>query len=605
MPDTHILNLIEVRLMSEIDEIKSRLDVVDVVSEKVPLQRAGRNYKANCPFHNEKTPSFIVDPGRQSWRCFGSCAIGGDVFSFVMKTENMEFSDALKLLAQRAGVELRGQETSKSRDSYFEINKITQDFYKDSLFTNEAQVARKYLESRGVAQGSVEDFAIGYSPRGGESLKSHLLFHEVDLEKAIECGVINRLNDGRTRDFFWGRLMFPIFDRSGRPVGFGARSLDESMPKYINTPSTPIFDKRSTLYGFHMARDAIRENDLGVIVEGYMDAIAAHEHGHRNVVASMGTALTPQQVRHLKNLAGTFVLALDQDVAGQEATLRSLESAWQIFGESTKRFQDPLFSGNPIKINVVSLPEGKDPDEFIRSDGSDWEKVVDNALPLLEYLIPVVSGRFDLGVPGGKGRVVESLAPIFRLLDPFDKERYIAMLAEKLSSSVETVVTALNQIPRQYSGKTLKKLQNPALHERSNSNIESYREEHTLALILKYPELRDVAADVNPECFTRIEDREIYLKWLELDLEASLVEFIDPVLKERLTKVQAHNILESTTVDLWEDFNFCIRKLESDRLKRYSTNFAESQDDKLPSSEVVNAINDLNKKIMEIDASDR
>ena len=195
----------------------------------------------------------------------------------------------------------------------------------------------------------------------------------------------------------------------------------------------------------------------------------------RNVVASMGTALTSQQVRQLKNLAGTFVLALDQDVAGQEATLRSLESAWQIFGESTKRSQDPLFSGNPIKINVVSLPEGKDPDEFIRSDGSDWEKVVDNALPLLEYLIPVVSGRFDLGVPGGKGRVVESLAPIFRLLDPFDKERYIAMLAEKLSSSVETVVTALNQIPRQYSGKTLKKLRNPALQERSNLNIESYR----------------------------------------------------------------------------------------------------------------------------------
>ena len=236
-------------MMSEIDEIKSRLDVVDVVSEKVPLQRAGRNYKANCPFHNEKTPSFIVDPGRQSWRCFGSCAIGGDVFSFVMKTENMEFSDALKMLAQRAGVELRGHETSESRDSYFEINKITQDFYKDTLFTNEAQVARKYLESRGVAQGSVEDFAIGYSPRGGESLKSHLLFHEVDLEKAIECGVINRLNDGRTRDFFWGRLMFPIFDKLGRPVGFGARSLDESMPKYINTPSTPIFDKKYNTTG--------------------------------------------------------------------------------------------------------------------------------------------------------------------------------------------------------------------------------------------------------------------------------------------------------------------------------------------------------------------
>ena len=432
--------------MSEIDDIKSRLDVVEIVSEKVRLQRAGRNYKANCPFHNEKTPSFIVDPGRQSWRCFGSCGIGGDVFSFVMKTENMEFSDALRMLAQRTGVELRGYKKNESRDSYFEINKIALDFYKDSLMTDEAIVARNYLKSRGVNQQSIEDFDLGYSPRVRDSLKSHLLFHEVDLEKAVECGLINRLDDGNTRDFFWGRLMFPIFDRSGRPAGFGARSLDDSMPKYINTSATTVFDKRNTLYGFHKAREAIRDADLGVIVEGYMDVIAAHEYGYKNVVASMGTALTAEQVRQLKNLAKTFVLALDQDAAGQEATLRSLESAWQIFGDSSRRSQDPLFAGNPTKINVVSLPEGKDPDDFIRTHGSEWEKVVRNALPLMEYLIPVVSDRFDINSPGGKGRVVESLSPIFRLLDPFDTEKYVGMLAEQLSATSETVNAALKQV---------------------------------------------------------------------------------------------------------------------------------------------------------------
>ena len=193
MLSIHILNpiLLIICQMSEIDDIKSRLDVVEIVSEKVRLQRAGRNYKANCPFHNEKTPSFIVDPGRQSWRCFGSCGIGGDVFSFVMKTENMEFSDALRMLAHRTGVELRGYKKNESRDSYFEINKIALDFYKDSLMTDEAIVARNYLKSRGVNQQSIEDFDLGYSPRVRDSLKSHLLFHEVDLEKAVECGLIN------------------------------------------------------------------------------------------------------------------------------------------------------------------------------------------------------------------------------------------------------------------------------------------------------------------------------------------------------------------------------------------------------------------------------
>ena len=497
--------------MSEIDEIKSKLDVVDIVSEKVRLQRAGRNYKANCPFHSEKTPSFIVDPGRQSWRCFGSCGVGGDVFSFVMKTENMEFPDALRMLAQRTGVELRGYKKNESRDSYFEINKIALDFYKDSLLTDEAHSARIYLTSRGVDEGSIEDFGLGYSPRGRDSLKSHLLFHDVDLETAVECGLLNKFEDGTTRDFFWGRLMFPIFDRLGRPVGFGARSMDDSMPKYINTAATPVFDKRSTLYGFHMAREAIRDSDLGVIVEGYMDVIAAHEYGYKNVVASMGTALTVEQVRQLKNLASTFVLALDQDMAGQEATLRSLESAWQIFGDSSKRSSDPLFAGNPTKINVVSLPEGKDPDEFIRSEGSDWELVVSDALPLMEYLIPVVSGRFDLDAPGGKGRVVESLAPILRLLDPFDREKYIGMLAEQLSASVGTVETALKQFRRGFNqrdrnaeGKGYKEF------EDQKSADKNYKlDEYTLSLIINRPELKEVAVELNPECFARTEDREI------------------------------------------------------------------------------------------------
>ena len=607
MPSIHTLNLIQLIIcrMSEIDEIKSKLDVVEIVSEKVRLQRAGRNFKANCPFHNEKTPSFIVDPGRQSWRCFGSCGVGGDVFSFVMKTENMEFPDALKMLAHRTGVELRGYQRNESRDSYFEINKIALDFYKDSLSTNEAVVARNYLESRGVNQRSVNDFELGYSPRGRDSLKSHLMFHEVDLEKAVECGLINRLDDGTTRDFFWGRLMFPIFDRSGRPTGFGARALDDSMPKYINTSATPIFDKRNTLYGFHMAREAIRNADLGVIVEGYMDVIAAHEYGYENVVASMGTALTVEQVRQLKNLATTFVLALDQDVAGQEATLRSLESAWQIFGDSSRRSQDPLFAGNPTKINIVSLPEGKDPDEFIRTHGSEWEKVVKDALPLMEYLIPVVSDRFDINSPGGKGRVVESLSPIFRLLDPFDLEKYVGMLADQLSATQETVQSALKQVPRRRSPRSTSTNTNPQL-ENSKQKENSYRlDEYTLSLMFNRPELREVAIQIDPECFIRTEDRAIYLRWLELDSDESLFDALDVVLKERFSSIQKYSIVPSTNTDILIDFNSCAKRLERRRLQQYRSDLIQSQDIETPPSiELQSELGNLDKKILETYTSD-
>ncbi len=607
MLSIHTLNLIQLIIcrMSEIDEIKSKLDVVEIVSEKVRLQRAGRNYKANCPFHNEKTPSFIVDPGRQSWRCFGSCGVGGDVFSFVMKTENMEFPDALKMLAHRTGVELRGYQRNESRDSYFEINKIALDFYKDSLSTNEAVVARNYLESRGVNQKSVDDFEIGYSPRGRDSLKSHLMFHEVDLEKAVECGLINRLDDGTTRDFFWGRLMFPIFDRSGRPTGFGARALDDSMPKYINTSATPIFDKRNTLYGFHMAREAIRNADLGVIVEGYMDVIAAHEYGYENVVASMGTALTVEQVRQLKNLATTFVLALDQDVAGQEATLRSLESAWQIFGDSSRRSQDPLFAGNPTKINIVSLPEGKDPDEFIRTHGSEWEKVVMDALPLMEYLIPVVSDRFDINSPGGKGRVVESLSPIFRLLDPFDLEKYVGMLADQLSATQETVQSALKQVPRRRSPRSTSTNTNSKL-ENSKQKENSYRlDEYTLSLMFNRPELREVAIQIDPECFIRTEDRAIYLRWLELDSDESLFDALDVVLKERFSSIQKYSIVPSTNTDILIDFNSCAKRLERRRLQQYRSDLIQSQDIETPPSiELQSELGNLDKKILETYTSD-
>ena len=382
--------------MAITDEIKSLIDILEIVSERFQLHRAGRNYKANCPFHEEKTPSFIVNPDRQTWRCFGQCSTGGDIFTFVMKIDGLEFAEALRLLGNRAGVEMSLKNDSVEKNTYYEINELALNFYREALLSPEAKQARNYLDQRVISREVWEEFGLGYSPRNRSSLKDHIAFHGIELPEAVECGLLSGLDDGTIRDFFWGRLMIPIHERTGKIVAFGGRSLDGSMPKYINTAATPVFDKKRILYGFHKAIEAITQENQCVIVEGYMDVIAAHEHGYRNVVASMGTALTPEQVRQLRNVADSYVLALDQDAAGQEATLRSLESSWKIFDTNYKDRSELLTSSNSVSLKVLSLPEGKDPDEFIRSGNGDWKQVVSEALPLMDYLIPVVASRFDI-----------------------------------------------------------------------------------------------------------------------------------------------------------------------------------------------------------------
>ena len=315
--------------MTVVDDVKDRLDVVDVISGYVPLKKTGRTFKATCPFHTEKTPSFVVDPQRQSWRCFGACATGGDAFSFVMRKDGLSFGDALRQLAEKAGVEIRPREQAERTDVLLRANNEGATFYREALASPEGQAARGYLRERGIDDGAAEAFDLGLSPRSGSALRDHLSSLGHDVEHAVDAGLLRRFEDGNLRDFFRGRLMFPIHDRRGRVAGFGARTLDGSDPKYINTPSTRVFDKRATLYGLHLAAPSIREKDEAIVVEGYMDTIAAHQHGYTNVVASMGTALTEQQVAQLRSMASGCILALDPDQAGQEATLRSLESSWR------------------------------------------------------------------------------------------------------------------------------------------------------------------------------------------------------------------------------------------------------------------------------------
>ena len=311
--------------MTVIDDIKSRLDITDVVSKYVTLQRSGANSKANCPFHQEKTPSFYVFPGRQSWRCFGACATGGDVFSFVMRAENLEFKDTLERLAQQAGVELPKRQERAEQRSATDINEETRAYFQRLLASDRGKPARDYLERRGLSQQAVEKFELGLSPGDGQSLRNHLERQGFSPQQMDLAGVTRTMDSGQQRDLFRGRLMFPIRNGQGGLGGFGARALDDSQPKYLNSPRSPVFDKSRILYALHLAKDSARQQGV-VIVEGYMDAIAAHEKGFTNVVASMGTAITEHQVAEIRRITGDVTMALDADAAGQQATLRSLDS---------------------------------------------------------------------------------------------------------------------------------------------------------------------------------------------------------------------------------------------------------------------------------------
>ncbi|PJF41295.1 MAG: DNA primase [Phototrophicales bacterium] len=376
--------------MSVTDEIKARLDIVAYIQQSVPLKKAGRSYKACCPFHNERTPSFVVNPDRQTWRCFGACSEGGDIFSFAMKQHGWTFVEALNELGKLAGVEVKPRSPQqKEQDAYRErlrglVEEAAQ-FYHEWLFADDANAvnALRYArEQRGFTDETIRQYAIGYAPPGWQNALDHLKLLGYDEADILAAGIATKNEEGgRVYDRFRNRLMIPIRDGRGRIIGFGARVLDpDDIPKYLNSPQTPLFDKSRTLFGLDVARKAIRDSETAVIVEGYMDAIQAHQAGFMNVVAQMGTALTEPQLRQIARSAKKIVLALDSDAAGQSATRRSLEVAQQTLQAD--------FAGRlSVDIRILQIPDAKDPDDLIRESSQLWQELVDGATPVADYVI--------------------------------------------------------------------------------------------------------------------------------------------------------------------------------------------------------------------------
>jgi len=584
--------------MSAIDDIKSRIDIVDVIGEAVSLQKAGRNFKALCPFHNEKTPSFHVSPDRQTWHCFGACGTGGDVFSFIMKRQEIEFGEALRQLAERAGVTLPDRRDARQteRDQrLLDANEAAAAYFHNALLhADEAGGAREYLAERGLDNATIEAFQLGFSPDSWDALRNHLTKKGFSPEDLLNAGLLVESERGGY-DRLRGRLIFPIRDQRGRAVGFGARQLatddestDKSGAKYINTPQTPLFDKSGVLYALDRAKDAIRREKTAIVVEGYMDVIAAHQYGVTNVIASMGTALTERQIRQLDRFRSKILLAMDADSAGIEATLRALQeagTAGAIRATSAATHPSALadneFSSRTLEwtrdalkrasVNFYVIPlSGKDPDEMIRADRDAWDAAVEAAKPFTDHVFDTVAGRHDLTQPIERAELMKELLPVVHLIDePVFRAHYEQRLARLAQVDEEVVRAELRRAqdrPQRRAEAPSPAAGRPAQRE--------HAEEYILALLIRHPELRSKGEQSGPDVFLLSEHRAIFDAWLETDDLESLRQNIGPDLESYLERILARDLPALEGADLEAALQDCIRKIEKDRLrlaKRAST----------------------------------
>jgi DNA primase len=412
--------------MDEVAEIKNRLDIAEVVSGYLPLKQSGRNLKAPCPFHAEKTASFMVSPDKGIYHCFG-CSEGGDIFSFVMKMEGLDFREALEKLARRAGVELqnRGEDkgAAKLKGRLLEAHELATKYYHASLAKN--RTGLDYLIKRGLTREIIKEFKLGYAPNNWGALTEFLQKRAFKPDELLKGGLAGQ-KSGRSTiyDLFRGRIMFPIADREGRTIGFTGRVLDDSVPKYLNTPQTLLYDKSTAIFGLHLAREAIRQADEVVLVEGNMDVVASHQAGVKHVVAASGTALTLDQLRALSKLTKNIKLAFDADRAGLAATERAIDLAQQL----------------GLTLRMISIAGAKDPDELIKQDPKAWEKAIADAKYVVDYLFDQFATEYDLSTAIGKRQYTDRLAATLRrLADSVEQAHYVKRLADQLEISEEAV----------------------------------------------------------------------------------------------------------------------------------------------------------------------
>lgn len=499
----------------DVERVREAIDIVELIGSYVQLQKAGKNFKALCPFHQEKTPSFYVFPETQSFYCFG-CGASGDALTFLMRTERLHFREALERLAERAGITLAplrhaDRVEDERRQRVAELNRLAAAWFTHILWSTAfGAPARDYLARRGVDRTTAERFGLGFAPETSTALLSYLTRHGASSEELLDAGLVVRREDGSISDRFRNRLIFPIRDHHGQVLGFGGRTLGDAHPKYLNSPQTVLFDKGRVLYAIDLAQEAIRQQRTVVVVEGYLDAITAHQFGYTNTVASLGTALTERQAQQLRKLADRILLALDADAAGHQATLRGLELLRTTLADQERPVADPRqlirFERTlGIELSVIVLPEGYDPDDLIRTDRVRWDQALAQPVPLVDYYLGVLLGEQHCTDFRAATEILQRVAPVLlELGDPVQIDLYTRTIARRLQLPEETVRRALATYRRRPLT-TAKAPANPPAGTRPLTP-----EQHFVALLLRYPEAaRGLIAELDNETLLDAQHREL------------------------------------------------------------------------------------------------
>lgn len=608
--------------MNVVDEIKERLDLTDIVGRSVQLKKTGRNFKGLCPFHTEKTPSFVVFPESQNWHCFG-CGRGGDIFSFVMEYEGWDFRTALEEMGREAGVQVHQRtpqeiEAIKENDRLRAAVEAAADYYHQLLKTApQAKHARAYLRKRGFTKKTVHEFRLGYSIRSWDALRTHLLGQGFSVEELVKAGLLVQKDDGSTYDRFRDRVVIPIRDRRGRVIAFGGRVLHpEDQPKYLNSPQTPIFDKSKVLFGLDTAGRAIQQADAVIIVEGYMDVMIPYQEGYRNVVAPMGTALTEAHLKMLQRLTRNFILALDPDAAGVKATLRGLETARETLDREWHAVFDPRglvgYEGRlDADIRVVLLPDGVDPDELILEDKSAWEDLLEQAEPVVRFYFRQLLKRQDPNEPKGKARIVDAMLPLLRdISSGVEREAYAQELALELGISANTLLDRLRAHER------VERVRRRAAVAASDTHkLPTDPEGHVLSLLLHHPELYDRVdiALVEEGLYPLHEDdftpqyRMIWEAWLEVLANPSqnLEELLPPEIYQIVESWLATPLPEEDLENLKRDVVRTVLMIRERRLRKWSNQVQsmviESQaEGDLTAGRYANIVNELLENLHDV-----
>ncbi len=566
-------------LSSPIDEIKSRLDIVEVIRGYIKLHKAGANYRALCPFHSEKKPSFFISPARQIWHCFGACDIGGDMFKFVMKVEGVEFGDALRILAQKAGVELKRQDPKlkTERQRLYEISELSCRFFEKQLEESLAgKEAKKYLLDRGIKEESIKKWRLGYAPDIWEGLSNFLVSKNYRREEVEKAGlVLKSEKTGNYYDRFRGRIIFPIFDLSSQAVGFGGRIFRQKQrpdgqeeAKYINSPATILYDKSRILYGLNKAGIEIRKKDACILVEGYVDVIMANQAGFENVVATSGTALTSYQLKVLKRYSDNLLTAFDMDVAGDSATKRGIDLAQtQGFG-----------------IKVITMPKDSDPADIISKNLNDWQSFLEKAKSIHDFYFENTLSRFDKDTLEGKKEISKVLLPIIKKIpNRIEQTCWIQSLAKTLGVKEDDILIELNKITMRHlteAGGARQEIEQ--IVEETISPLQKTRkellEERLTILAIKFSKNLDL---INEEILKLFSPQAIEIINF---LKNNNIDNVPDKLIGRINYLSLKAEVEEDDIGAEEEFESCLKEIKTlvikDKLSEISQEIKKAEEEK-------------------------